>query len=69
MQLMEKHVGVGAMKGYATNVIYSCIIRLQASGREELKFEQAPVPMTMFHNSGDMRVAKTMSTLKRELHV
>ena len=28
MQLMKKHVGVGAMKVYATNVIYSHIIGL-----------------------------------------
>ena len=63
MQLMKKHVGVGAMKVYDTNVIYSHIIGLQASGREELKYELAPVPMAMFDNSGDMRVAKTKSTL------
>ena len=31
MQVMKKHVGVGATKVYATNVIYSCIIGLQAS--------------------------------------
>ena len=57
------------MKVYATNVIYSRIIGLQASGREYLKNELAPVPMAMFDNSGDMRVAKIMSTFKRELQV
>ena len=37
-QLMKKHVGGVAMEVYATNVIYSRIIGLQASGREELKY-------------------------------
>ena len=54
------------MKVYATNVIYSRIIGLQASGREDLKKELAPVPIAMFDNSGDMRVANIKSTLKRE---
>ena len=31
MQLMKQHVGVGAMKVYATNVVYYRIIGLQAS--------------------------------------
>ena len=48
---------------------FTRIIGLQASGREDLKNELAPVPMAMFDNSGDMRVAKIMSTLKRELQV
>ena len=54
---------------YATNAIYSRIIGLQASGREDLKNELAPVPMAMFDNSGDIRVAKIKLTLKRELQV
>ena len=60
MQLMKKHVGVGAIKVYdtKTNVIYSRIIGLQASGREVdiddvLKYELAPIPMAMFDSSGD----------------
>ena len=57
------------MKVYATNVIYSRIIGLQASGREDLKNELAPVPIAIFDNSGDMRVANIKSTLKRELQV
>ena len=62
MQLMKKHVGVGATKMYDTNVIYSRIIGLQASGREVeiydvLRYELAPVPMAMFDSVGDMRVA------------
>ncbi len=57
------------MNVYATNVIYSRIIGLQASGREDLKNELAPVQMAMFDNSGDMIVAKIKSTLKRELQV
>ena len=57
------------MKVYATNVIYSRIIGLQVSGRDDLKNDLAPVPVAMFDNSGDMRVAKIKSTLKRELQV
>ena len=58
MQLMKKHVGVGAIKVYDTNVIYSRIIGLQASVREVdiddvLKYELAPIPMAMFDSSGD----------------
>ena len=34
MQLMTKHVCVGAIKVYDTNIIYIRIIGLQASGRE-----------------------------------
>ena len=34
-----------------------------------MKNELAPVPMAMFDSSGDMRVAKIKSTLKRELQV
>ena len=57
------------MKAYATNVIYSVVIGLQTSGRDDLKNELAPVPMAMFDNSGDMRAAKIKLTLKRELQV
>jgi len=47
---------------------------LQASGRklnldDVLKYELAPVPMAVFDSSGDMRVAKAKSTLKRQLQV
>ena len=34
-----------------------------------MKNELAPVPIAMFDNSGDMRVANIKSTLKRELQV
>ena len=49
-------------------------MELQASGREVeiydvLKYELAPVTMAMFDSAGDMRVAKTKSTLKRRLQV
>ncbi len=71
---MKKHVGGGAIKVYAANIIYSRIIGLQASGREVeiddvLKYELAPVPVAMFDISVDTRVAKTKSTLKQDVQV
>jgi len=74
MQLMKKHISVGTVKVYDTSLIYSRIIGLQASGRklsldDVLKYELSPVPMALFDSSGDMRVAKAKSTLKRQLQV
>jgi hypothetical protein len=65
---------VGTAKVYDTNVIYSRIIGLQASGREVnlddiLNYELAPVSMAMFDSSGEMRMAKTKLILKRQLQV
>jgi len=74
MQLMKKHISVGTVKVYDTSLIYSRIIGLQASGRklnldDVLKYKLSPVPIAMFDSSGDMRVAKAKSTLKRQLQV
>ena len=60
MQLMKKHVGVGAIKVYDNNVIYSRSIGSQASGRDVdiddvLKYELVPIPMAMF-DSSELRV-------------
>ena len=71
MDHARKHVNVGAVKVFDTNLIYSRVIGLQASGRDidiedVLGHELAPVPTSMFH---DTRIAKSKSTLKKILQV
>ena len=70
--ITTKYMQVGSAKEYDTNLIYSGIVGLQASGRdmnlkEVLKYELAPNPTSMFTNNGDMRLATSKSTLKNEL--
>lgn len=54
----KRHIKVGSTKVYDTNIIYSRIIGLQASGREmnlaeTLTYELAPMPTSMFTNTGE----------------
>ena len=72
MDHARKHVKVGAMNVFDTNLIYSRVIGLQAGERvidikDVLGHELAPVPTSMF--TGDMRIAKSKSTLKKILQV
>jgi len=74
MDHARKHVKVGAVKVFYTNLIYSRVIGLQASWRDidikdVLGHELAPVPTSMFDDTGDMRIAKSKSTLKKILQV
>jgi len=67
-------VKVGAVKVFDTNLIYSRVIGLQDSGRDidindVLGHELAPVPTSMFDDTGCMRIAKPKSTLKKFLEV
>ena len=60
--ITKKHIQVGSAKVYDTNLIYSRIIGLQASGREMnlkevLKYESSPIPTSMFTTKGEMRLA------------
>ena len=55
-----------------TTVIYSCVIGIQASSREldlkkVLSYELAPVPTSMFLDSGAARMCKAKSDLKKRL--
>lgn len=57
-----------------TNLIYSRVIGLQASGldvdvEDVFAHELSPVPTSMFTDEGKMRVAKSKSTLKQSLKV
>ena len=74
MAITTKHIQVGSAKVYDTNLIYSRIIGLQASGRnmnlkEVLKYELSPIPTSMFTNNGEMRLVTSKSILKNELKV
>ena len=68
----KKFVSVGTEKVYDTTVIYSRVIGIQASSREldlkkVLRHELAPVPTSMFHDSGAARMCKAKSDLKKRL--
>ena len=67
----KKHIKVGSKKVYDTSVIYSRVIGIQASSRDidikVLSHELAPVPTSMFHDSGAMRICNTISNLKKRL--
>ena len=68
----KKFVSVGTEKVYDTTVIYSRVTGIQASSREldlkkVLRHELAPVPTSMFHNSGAARMCKAKSDLKKRL--
>ena len=72
MTASKKSVQIGDQRVFDTNVIYSRLIGLQASSREIdiLKFldhELAPVPTSMFSETGEMRIAKSKSTLMTNL--
>ena len=61
MTVTKKHVRVGEVKVFDTNLIYSRVIGLQASSREVdindvLSHELAPIPTAMFTEAGEMRI-------------
>jgi hypothetical protein len=63
MDHARKHVKVRAVKVFDTNLIYSRVIDLQASGRDidiknVLDHELAPVPTSMFDDSVEIKIAK-----------
>ena len=72
MATLKKHIKVSDGKVFDTNLIYTRVIGLQASSREIdinhiLNHELAPVPTSMFEDSGDMRIRKTKSLLQVEV--
>ena len=75
MDVTRKHVNIGAEKMFNTTLLFSRVIGLQASSREEiyirnlLSYELAPVPTSMFTDSGDMRIRKSKAHLKTQLQV
>ena len=68
----RKYIKVGDTKVFDTELIYTRVIGIQASSREIdikelLSYELSPVPTAMFSESGEMRVAKQKSVLKKVL--
>ena len=65
----KKHLKVGETKVFDTNLIYTRVIGLQESSRDIdinrlLAHELAPVPTSMFADTGDMKICKAKSDLK-----
>ena len=63
----KKHIKVGSQRVYDTSVIYSRVIGIQASSRDikkVLSHQLAPVPTSMFYDSGTMRICKEKSDVK-----
>ncbi|CAH3121622.1 unnamed protein product [Porites lobata] len=61
----HKFIKVGSKKVFDTTVIYSRVIGVQASSREidiekVISHELAPVPTSMFHDDGSMRILKKL---------
>ena len=59
MQASKKHLKIGDEKCYDTNLIYSCLIGLQASSHDVdvlalIGQGLAPVPISMFDEAGDI---------------
>lgn len=68
----KKHIKIGTKKIFDTTVIYSRVIGIQASSRDidienVLSHELAPVPTSMFDDSGVLRICKSKSDLKNRL--
>lgn len=68
----KKSIKVGSKHVYDTTVIYSRVIGIQASSRDidiqkVLSHELSPVPTSMFHDSGAMRLCTGKSDLKKRL--
>ena len=68
----RKYIKVGDTNVYDAELIFSRVICLQACAREVdvkalLSYELSPVPTAMFTETGEMRVAKAKSNLKKVL--
>lgn len=73
MEVNRKSIQIGNVHVFDTTLIYSRVIALQRSRDvsmdEVLKFELAPIPTSMFLDSGDMRTSGSKSVLKNKLTV
>ena len=69
----KKSIKVGDKDVYDLNLIYYMVLGLQLSReidlRDVLKYELAPLPTSMFKESGEMRIATGKSSLKKKLRV
>ena len=75
MEASKKHVKMGEKTIVNTELLFSRLLGLQGSCRESLDikelltYELSPVPTAMFQGSGDMRISKSKSELKKQLQV
>ena len=74
MDVKKKHVLLGEERVYDQELIYACVIGLLASSRDikfddVLAYELAAYPPSMFNSEGEMKTAKSKSTLKHKLQV
>ena len=75
MDVTRKHVKMGAANMFNTTLLFSRVIGFQASSRETidignlLSYELAPVPTSLFTDSGDMGIRKSKAQLKTQLQV
>ena len=70
----KKHALVGKKRVYDQELIYAHVIGLMASSREVkiddvLTYELSAYPPSMFNPNGEMKIAKSKSTLKHVLQV
>ena len=69
----KKTIKVRTGKTFDTKLIFSRVMGLMASREIDLAnvfhHELAPIPTSMYEDSGDMRITKTKSVLKRKLQV
>ena len=70
MAATKKSLKVGDNKVYNTKLMYSRVIGLQTSPRdisisEVISCELSPVPTALFNDSGEMRIYKSKSDLKK----
>ena len=71
----QETCNIGAAKIFNITLLLSRVIGLQASSRETiyiqnlLSYELAPVPTSMFTDSGDMRIGKSKAQRKTQLQI
>ena len=73
MASMKKHIDIDNRQIYDTNLIYSRVLGLQGSRdisfSDILHYELSPVPTSMFHENGEIRICKAKSVLKNKIQV
>lgn len=69
----KKNIEINKIPIYDTELVYSRVLGLILNRTIDLKavlsHELAPIPTSMFADSGEMRIGKSKSTLKRKLQI
>ena len=73
MLINKKSIKIKDVEIYNTETIYARVMALISTGALQLdevfKYELSPIPVSLFEESGDMRLAKNKSMIKRSLRV